>query len=143
VASGAFNKGKFLLASGGVSLLTHTIRVMLVDSSYTFDPDDQFVDDIAADEIGVSGYSRQTLANKDIVQDDLNDLARFEADDISFGALAAGETIGGAAIFRQVNDDTDSPLIAFYDLTDLPTDGGSVLLTWANASQGSVLKFTS
>jgi hypothetical protein len=105
VANGTYNKGKAQIANGGIDLDTSDLRVLLVKSSYTFNPDHNFVDngdanDPQSHEVTVSGYARQTLANKTVTQDDTNDFAYFDADDAVFTGLAVGETIGTRAQTR-------------------------------------------
>ena len=76
---------------------------------------------------GVSPLGWETLANASIALDAANDRVEFDADNPSYTALDAG-TIAAAIIFKQVNDDTDSPLIAQIDFADLVTNGSDVEL---------------
>jgi hypothetical protein len=147
MANGVFNKGLSQLGNGGVDLDTSDLRVMLVKSTYTFNRDHNFVQEVAFDpnspgdhEISVSGYSRQALVSAAVTQDDTNNFAYLDADDVVFAALATGETIGGAILFRHTGTDTTAPLIAFYDLTDTPTNGGDVTVRWNTPANGGVLK---
>ena len=39
-----------------------------------------------------------------------------------------------------LNASAASPLIAFYDVTDTPTNGGDITIQWAAAASGGVLK---
>jgi hypothetical protein len=135
MASGWYNKGKAQVANGGIDLLTDTIKVMLVSSAYTFNPDHNFASDANAQEIAVTGYTggfggggRKTLANKTITEDDTNDRAVFDADDPVWTALGAGATIGGAILLKEVTNDGASPVILFLDPADLPTNGSDFQL---------------
>ena len=146
MANGVYNKGKAEIAKALTDLDGSTLKLMLVDSTYTFNPDLTFIDDGSANdpaskEITVSGYARQTLANKAVTQDDTNDFAYLDADDVVFTALVAGQTIGGAVLFRDAGGaDTANIPIAFYDLTDTPTNGGNVTVQWNTPANGGVLK---
>lgn len=146
MANGVYNKGKEEIAKALTDLDGSTLKVMLVNSTYTFDADHLFVDNGgAADpidkEISVSGYARGTLASKAVTRDDTNDFAYLDADDQVFTSLASGQTIGGAVLFRDAGGaDSANPLIAFYDLTDTPTNGGNVTVQWAVVGSGAVLK---
>ncbi len=140
MASAWFNRGKQQILSGGTNLLTDTIKVMLVTSSYTFDADHNFVSEVSANEPAVSGYTggfagagRKTLANKSVTEDDTSDLAFFDADDLTWSALATGATIGGAILIKEVTNDAASHLLIFMDLADTPTNGGDITIAW-NAS---------
>ena len=64
MASGQYTKSLELAVASGVLWTSGTIRVLLVDSSYAYDPDHATVADVIADELGVSGYARATLASK-------------------------------------------------------------------------------
>jgi hypothetical protein len=113
---------------------------MLVSSAYTFSPDHNFVSDVSADEISVTGYTggfagagRKTLSAKTFTEDDANDWAYLDADDIVWNTLGAGATIGGAILIKEVTNDAASPLLAFMDLTNTSTNGGDITVSW-NAS---------
>ncbi|MDP2319559.1 MAG: hypothetical protein Q8O42_09515 [Acidobacteriota bacterium] len=139
-----YNVGKEKIANGAIDLDTSTIKVMLVQSTYTVDADHGAIDDgTAADpashEISVSGYSRQTLATRTVTKDNTNDRAYLDADDATFAALAAGQTIGGAIIFIDSGADNTSYPIAFFDLTDTPTNGGNIVVQWAAGASGGIL----
>lgn len=108
-----YNRGKFIIANSSLDWGADTIRALLVDSSYTFDPDDNFVSDITG-ELTDGSYARQTLGNKNVSEDDTNDQATLEADPVDFGALT-NETPAGIVIFKFVTNDADSPLISFSD----------------------------
>lgn len=146
MANGVYNKAKELLANGGLDLDTNTLKVMLVNSTYSFDADHLFVDNAGASdpidkEISVSGYSRQTLASAAVTRDDTNDFAYLDGTDTVFTALVAGQTIGGAILYKDAGGaDTANPVIAFYDLTDTPTNGGNVTIQWATPANGAILK---
>jgi len=140
MASAWFNRGKQQVLSGSTSLLSDTIKVMLVTSSYTFDADHNFVSEVSANEVSVVGYTggfagagRKALANKSVTEDDTNDLAYFDADDLTWTGLATGATVGGAILVKEVTNDAASQLLVFMDLADTPTNGGDITLAW-NAS---------
>lgn len=128
--------------AGPLDLMGDTIKVMLVDSTYTGDPDDQFVDDGTANdpashEISVTGYTpgfggggRKTLAGKSIASDLTNDRAEFDANDVVWTGLGAGATIGAALLIKEVTNDGASIVIAKFDVTNTPTNGGDVTLAW-------------
>lgn len=145
MANGVYNRGKQLLATAGANLSSADLRVMLVNSTYTFDNNHNFIDNVAAGdpidhEISVGGYARQALANKTVTEDDTNDFAYLDADDTVFTALAAGQTIGGAILYKHNASDAAAEVIAFYDLVDTATNGGNVTIQWATPANGGVLK---
>ena len=98
------------------------------------------VADVIADELGVSGYARATLASKTATLDAGNNRVSLDAADVTFSALGVGATIGGAVVFRRAGgaDDNTDPLLAFVDLNDLVTNGGDVVIAW---DAGGILRF--
>lgn len=138
-------KQKFF--QGSIDLENDTIKVALYNDSvsYTFNPDDpEFLGDIldngtTAQEFGGTGYTRKTLNNKAVTQDDADDEGVFDADDLSWSSLD-NETIQGVIIYKQVGGDdstpADDPVISVFDDASvaefpLPTSGAGVDLSWA------------
>jgi hypothetical protein len=139
VAQTATNKLKFLLASGGVDLDTSDIRMGLLKTvaGHTNVGAVNFVADMEshadfAELTGASGYARVALGTKTVTEDDGNSRANVDAADVNFGALGAGGTIVGAFIYQHVTNDADSPVLAIYDLTSTPTNGGTVTVNIAD-----------
>lgn len=146
MASAWYNKGKYDVMSGDTVLLASGIKCMLVNSGYAFNADHNFVSDVVANEIGVSGYTggfngagRKVLTAKTVTEDDGNDWAYFDAGDLTWTTLATGVTIGGAILIRELTTDANSVVLAFMDLTDTPTNGGDITISW-NAS--GILRIT-
>lgn len=138
MANLVYNRGKFLLASG-VNMGTADLRMLLVNASYAANADHNSVADVVGNEISVSGYSRQQVANKTITEDDTNDVVFLDADDVTFNSLVTGQTVGGAVLYRHNASDSAAEVICFYDLTDTPTNGGDIQVQFAAAPNG-VLK---
>lgn len=93
------------------------IRAILLDNTSTAgsEEDAEFVDDISTlGEVTGTGYTRPMLANAVTALDTTNDLVRWTADSISFGALNVGYTYG-LLIYLHVNDDSDSKPLLFID----------------------------
>lgn len=122
-----------------------TIKVGLLDTStsYTYDQAaDEFVSDLPTGaEPSDPSYSRQTLSNVSITQDDTGNEGVLDADDVTFPSLSTSNDIQTVFVYKQVGgDDTtpgDDPLVAVYDddsagsLADLPiaTNGSDLTLT--------------
>jgi hypothetical protein len=136
-----YNKFKALEADGTIDLLTDTIKVVLVGTTYSASADHNFVNpDVYQTEIGGTGYTggyegsgRKTLGSKVVTEDDTNDRAEFSAAPVTWTSINAG-TIGGAVIIREraATGDTMSELIAFIDTGGFPvvTNGGDFTITW-------------
>jgi len=139
MANGVYNRGLFEIANAVADLDAADLRVLLLNSGYTFSKAHNVVADVVANEISVAGYARQTLANKVVVEDDTNNRAYLDADDSVFPSMAAGQTIGGAAIFRHTGSDATAALIVFVDVADVATAGTAFTLTWAAPGSGGIL----
>jgi hypothetical protein len=107
---------------------------------YTPDPDHRFVSSVAASEISVSGYTggfggsgRKALATRTLVVDDANDRGAFDAADVTWTALGAGNTISYVVLFKELTSDALSPLIALYDVTDTPLNGSDITIQWSSS----------
>jgi hypothetical protein len=141
MASITTNKFRTLLLNTGINLLTDTIKVMLVNTSYTPDPDHNFVSSITggtSKELSGTGYvagfagsGRKTLSSKQVTQDDTNNIGFFDAADVTWTGINAG-TIGGIAVIKEVTSDSDSPILVFIDVTDTVTNGGDITAQWAS-----------
>ena len=146
MANIVYNRGKFIV--GTVNVDASTYRLMLVSTGYVENQDHDTVDDGTTSdplsyEIGVANYARQSVGLT-AFEDDSNDFAGLDASDVTYSALGAGATIGGAVLYRYstaaTTSDTGQNLIAFYDVTDTPTNGGDITIQWASTSAGGTLK---
>ncbi len=151
MANGVYNRGFNLV--GQIDATVAAWRVMLVSTGYAFNilHDRVYANSSSGSlgepkvyEISVAGYSRQSLALA-IFEDDTNNFAGLDGTDSTFSALTAGQTVGGAVIYRYSSSggttgDSGQDLLAFYDLTDTPTNGGDIVVQWASTSAGGVLK---
>lgn len=133
MASRMYNKGMYEIIAQFTDWDTGDIRVLLVDDSYTFNPDHNFVSDVVGDEIATANYVRKVLANTTIVEDDANDAVVVDADDVTWTALGppvGGPTVGGIIPFRHTGNDATAPIISFGDLTDFVVNGGDFTNEW-------------
>ena len=147
MANYVFNRGKYLVGTQDID--ASTFRLMLLSTSFTSNDNLNLVDDGTTSdplsyEISVGGYARQSMGLA-AFQDDTNDFAGLDASDVTFSALVAGATIGWAVLYRYstsggTTSDTGQELIAAYDVTDTPTNGGDITIQWASTSAGGVLK---
>jgi len=111
-----YNAAKKKMMEGTFNLTSDTIKVALVGSGYTPNIDTQdFFDDVT-NEISASGYTAggASLANKSITVDTTNDLAYFDADDVSWTA-GATFTVRYAVIYKSTGTAGTSPLLAVID----------------------------
>lgn len=125
-----------LLLSGLASFASGDFRLIAVMANSTADVDEdaQFVSNISVlDEFNGSGYSRAVLAGKSVTQDDPNDLAYFDATNVSWSSLGPGtRQIKGFVLYQHVTNDSDSRVIGYYDGSILPANGngGTFNVAW-------------
>ena len=141
--------GRFDLGDGGA-----TYRVLLLRADGggppVFDPDDVFVSDMLAPatsvELSTGGpapYVRLALGSRATSQDDAANEGDADAQKSTFIGLATGQTIGAAVVFKFETNDADSPVIAFYELSDTSTNTGDVQILWDGVDGvGTFLKLT-
>lgn len=133
MASGLYNKGQYLIATQALNWTSTDIRVLLLKTGYTFDKDHNFVSDLtpASNEVTVGGYSRSAaIASPTITEDDANDRIKFDAADQAFGALATGETVIAAVLYKYNAADASAELLVFADFADTPTNGSTFTVQW-------------
>ena len=133
-----YNLGKKERLSGAINLTSDTIKIMLLNDTYTPDPDDDYVSDVVTKELvndSGSGYERKTLANKEFTEDDVNDKGIFDADNVLYTAIDTTLDIAVIVIYKDTGTDATSTLILAIDtMTGLPkpTNGSNVQLTISN-----------
>lgn len=138
-----YNRGKKVVLDSTVDLVADTIKLMLVSSVYTPNPDDNFIDQGGASDAvdaRLAGTTDQTLGTKSIVEDDANDFAFFKAANVVFTAVTTGQTAVGAVLYKDTGTPTTCPLLAYFDITDTPTNGGDITIAWAADAAGGVMK---
>jgi hypothetical protein len=135
------NKCKYELFTGDANLDAADLRMLLLKTA-AGSVDSNFVSDLTpgSNEVTVAGYARQALAAESVTEDDTNDFAYLDADDPLWTGLATGETVREAWLFRQTGSDATAPVYACYDVTDTPTNGGDIGVTFATPANGGVLK---
>jgi hypothetical protein len=139
MADFVFTRGCYEIFNGTAVPGTADFRALLLDTDYTQDKNDNVLDDLDSDEISVSGYSRQALANETLTEDDTNDRVYMDADDVTFSSLAAGQTVGWGILYRHTGNDATAPTISAYDVTNTPTNGGNIVIQWTAPGSGGVL----
>lgn len=139
MASGAYSRGILKIIDGTIDLDTTTLKVALVKSTYTFDPDQPFVDDGTANDVasheadctgytgGFAGAGRKT-ATITLTEQTANNRVVVKIADLTWTALggASNNTLGGCVLLREITNDGASYPIAFLDFTDVATNGGDV-----------------
>jgi len=150
MASGWFGIGLLNVENGGIDLDTTTLKVMLVNDTYVFDEeqlaiDDGTVDDALSHEIVATSYtggwggSGRKTATITLGQNAGSHRIDGAIADLTWSSIggATNDTIGGAILMLSgPTDDTDSVPICFFDVTDTPTNGGSITLDFTALGSG-------
>lgn len=124
----AYNNALLLLATQDLDYVNDDIEVLIVDASYTFDPEDVFVNDITGElqnDIG-TGYERKALAGKSISIPAQTNLVRFFANNPTYQAINTTENGVAMIVYKRVNNDADSPLICYLEGVSLQTNGSDI-----------------
>jgi hypothetical protein len=137
VANVFFNRAKKEILDGTIDLVANTLKLLLVNSGYTPNADDDFVSTASGSELSGTGYAsgfggagRKTLASIAITEDDTNDRGKFTAANVTWTAIDAG-TAARAILYKHLTSDAASVMIAAYD-GGFPktTNGGDLTVSW-------------
>jgi hypothetical protein len=134
-----YNRAKKRLLSAELNLATADLRALLL-SSYTFNPDHDFVAQVVATELSGGGYARATVTGETFLEDDAGDRGRMQLPQLAFGAIATGQTIAGLVLFEHTGSDATATLIAWYPTAPTPTDGSSPVFLFDGADPGDALR---
>lgn len=130
MASLIYNRFKADLLQGDIDVDTigDTIKVQLHTSSYTPDKDHNVIGDLTNELAAGGGYTTggETVASQTVTQDDTNDLAKWDADDLTWSALTA--TFRYAILVDVTNTNS---LIACVDfVNDVVKAAADLTLRW-------------
>jgi len=116
MANTVYPKGKKAILDGDVDFLTDTMKIVLIDVTYTYSTAHDFLDDIAAgDRVATSS----ALASKTTTD------GAFDAADVTFTALT-GNTVTSWVLFKDTGTASTSQLIAYFDTV---SGGGALSFT--------------
>lgn len=131
MASGWFDSGLRDVLDGTISLITDTIKLMLVGPGYAPNKAHDFIDDLVAQELSGPGYTggfggagRKTIAGKAWSTDTTNHRVEFTFNGVLWVAIDAG--IGAYGILvKEITNDAASRLIGYLDFNpDVQFNGG-------------------
>jgi hypothetical protein len=141
VADTVYNRGKYLITSGGVVWGTTDVRALLIKTtdngtlpSSAWDVDLNTVDGLLTvsniDELTGTGYVRKTMAGFTVTEDDTGNQSIMDANDITWTAIDAG-TARAIVVYKYNASDASAELISIHD-TNFPkvTNGGDLTVQW-------------
>lgn len=116
MANAVYPKAKKAILDGDVDFLVDTIKIVLVDATYTYSTAHDFLDDIAAgDRVATSA----ALSSKTTTD------GAFDAADVTFTSLS-GNTVTSWVLFKDTGTASTSQLIAYFDTV---SGGGALSFT--------------
>ena len=152
MASFWYNTGLTECMDGTIDIDTDTIKIMLVTSSYSANQDDDVVDagganDAVDHEISVTGYTggyggagRKTCTIT-MQANDTDNRVDIAIADLTWTSLGSGATIAAAILIKEnATDDTNTRLIAYFDVSDTATNGGDITLDFNALGSGGNLR---
>lgn len=132
MANGIYNIAGQQLFRGQIDFINDPIKAMLVGPSFAFNYIHNHVSDISSFEVSGANYARQTLTGKYIVKDDVLNKDVFFADNPQWNFIKVGPVLA-CVIFCQKLNDTDSILLASYELSpSYTTNGGIFTIRWSD-----------
>ncbi len=129
-----YNQGKFRIET--FAMASEPLEAMLLNASYSYDPDDSVVTDIDTNEISGSGYSRQSLTSVTVTEDVSGNLCAIAAAEIDFGSIVAGETVSDLVVF--ITD--GNQLLSRVSLTNQATNGQTFTVQFNGADPGTFIE---
>lgn len=126
MANTFYPKGKTKILTAKIDLAGDTIKAAVVKNTYNYSAAHEFLSDL-----GASVIDAQELTGKSVVD------GVFDAEDVTFPALAAGNTARAIVLFKDTGVAGTSALIGYIDdVPGLPanTSGGDIKTTWSNGA---------
>lgn len=122
------------LSKGNIDLDTDTFKVMLVTSAYTPSKTHAKRSDVT-NEVTGTGYTAggATLANVTVTQDNTNDLAKFDADDVTWATSTI--TARGAVLYKARGGAASADeLVKYFDFGSDQSSVGAAFTLQFNAN---------
>lgn len=134
VATGVYNRAKYNIARKLLALDTDDIRVLLVSSTYVFNAAHVTVFDVIPSELSGTGYARKPLVNKTLTEDGVNNLVKFDADDLVWSGASFSGVPDAAILYVESTGDTNRQLVCCVNVSPkITTSGVNYTLTWGPA----------
>ncbi len=125
MASGLYAKTKKLMLDGGLNMLSHDIKALLVDTAY-YTVNLGTHGNLSDVPVGARVATSGNLASKSTTD------GVFSAADVTFSAVT-GASVEAIIIYRDTGTASTSPLIAYIDTgSGLPVtpNGGDIVVRW-------------
>ena len=133
-----YNWTKGALLDGTLNLSGSTLKVMLVRSTYSFNPDHTFIDVSGAAAARATGTTDQTLTSKSFGVSNTTDLGYMTAADVTFTAIPAGQVIGSIVVYIDTGTPATSRLVGWAAIAYTST-GSNLRIQWPTTDNGAVM----
>ena len=124
MANALYRKGAEKMLSGQINFMGDTVVARLARDTYAQNlTTDEFLSSVPA----VTGATDQTLASKSVTN------GVFNAANVTFAAVPAGQTAEGVVLAKWTGSDATSPVLAYIDvITGFPlaANGGDIVIQW-------------
>lgn len=133
MASKWYPAGLAVVLSGALSAEAN-VKMMLVNTGYTYSAAHDFLDDVSASRIG----SDIAVANEDISV--ASNVIKFDGDDtgLTWAAVDTGSTVIAVITYIDTGTPGTSPLLTYNEVTSTPTNGGDITITINAAGLGTI-----
>lgn len=128
MANAMYPRSRQAWADGNLGWSGQDWRAILLDNTYAYSDLHEFLDDVNASQIAVSG----NLTGK------TNVLGVCDAADVVYPSVTAGDTVSAIVVYQWTGVAATSRVAIFYDtlasaeLIDFDTDSGDIIVRWSN-----------
>lgn len=110
-----------------------TLKVALMNAAFVPNAESQsFIGDLTGNEVSGTGYaaaSRPALTTPSVSIDAANNRVVLDAADLTIATLDVGD-VGGIVVYKEMTNDSDSPIVSAFDIPTLSTIGTNVTISW-------------
>lgn len=123
MASNLYNKGLLKLLDGTIDYLTDNIGLLIVDNTYAFSVDHEYVSNISG-EVSGTGYERKFLPSKTVTLS--SNSVTFDCGTIEYTTVDTANVLSSAIVYADGATDADRSLIAHIEFADLTTSNTDI-----------------
>lgn len=145
MAAGAYSRGVLNILNGTIDLDTTALKFMLVDNTYTYDADHDFVNDLV--EITATNYTAgfagagRKAATVTLTEQTASNRVVTIFSNLTWSSLGGGtnDTVQAGVLIREITNDAASIPIVFLDFTggNVTTNGSDFTISF-DATNGNL-----
>lgn len=133
MASKWYPKGLAAMLKGDAALDAN-VKMMLVNTGYTYSAAHDFLDDVSASRIGtdIAVTSEDATVSDNVITFDAADTG------LTWSAVATGSTVIGVITYVDTGVAGTSTLLTYNEVTSTPTNGGDITITINASGLGTI-----